>query len=62
MLPPMEIDLDTLRRMTRLSGFDWSDAELEAVRPAVARMLDLLARLETLPLASVEPTTQYRVL
>jgi len=28
----------------------------------VARTLDLLARLETLPLASVEPTTQYRVL
>jgi len=62
MLPPMEIDLDTLRRMTRLSGFDWSDAELEAVRPALARALELLARLETMPLREVEPATQYRVI
>src|SRR5881398_3097026 len=62
MLPPMEISLDTLKRMSRLAGFDWSDAELEAIRPAVARMLDLLARLEQVPLANVEPTTQYRVL
>ncbi|HKB26733.1 MAG TPA: hypothetical protein VKG64_16985 [Methylomirabilota bacterium] len=58
----MEIDLDTLRRMTRLSGFDWSDAELEAVRPALARALELLARLETMPLREVEPATQYRVI
>jgi len=28
----------------------------------VARTLDLLARLEQVPLANVEPTTQYRVL
>src|SRR3989442_658967 len=62
MLPPMEIRLETLKSLSQLAGFDWSDAELEAIRPAVARMLDLLARLETLPLASVEPTTQYRVL
>ena len=62
MLPPMEIDLDTLRRMTRLSGFDWSDAELEAVRPALARALELLARLETMPLREIEPATQYRVI
>ncbi len=62
MLPPMEIDLDTLRRMTRLSGFDWSDAELEAIRPALARALELLARLETMPLREVEPATQYRVI
>ena len=62
MLPPMEIRLETLKSVSRLAGFDWSDAELEAIRPAVARILDLLARLETLPLASVEPTTQYRVL
>ena len=62
MLPRMEIRLETLKSLSQLAGFDWSDAELEAIRPAVARMLDLLARLETLPLASVEPTTQYRVL
>jgi Asp-tRNA(Asn)/Glu-tRNA(Gln) amidotransferase C subunit len=62
MLPPMEVSLETLRRLSRLAGFDWSDAELEPIRPSVARMLELLARLEALPLATVEPTTQYRVL
>ena len=58
----MEISLDTLKRMSRLAGFDWSDTELEAIRPAVTRTLDLLAGLEQVPLANVEPTTQYRVL
>jgi len=48
--------------MSRLAGFDWSDAELEAIRPAVTRTLELLAGLEQVPLANVEPTTQYRVL
>lgn len=62
MLPPMEISLDTLKRLTRLAGFDWADAELEAIRPTLERSVDLLARLETLPLAEVEPATQYRVL
>ena len=62
MLPPMEISLDTLKRLTRLAGFDWVDAELEAIRPTLERTVDLLARLETLPLAEVEPATQYRVL
>src|SRR5436309_14100763 len=52
MLPPMEISLDTLKRMRRLAGFDWSDAELEAIRPAVARTLALLARREQVPLAN----------
>lgn len=62
MLPPMEIELDTLRRAARLAGFDWPDAELDAVRPALARALELLARLEALPLREVEPATQYRVI
>lgn len=62
MLPPMEINLDTLRRVTRLAGFDWTDAELDAMRPLVERALDMLARLEALPLGEVEPATQYRVL
>ena len=62
MLAPMEISVETLQRLARLGGFAWTDAELEAIRPAVARILDLLARLETLPLTSVEPSTQYRVL
>jgi len=62
MLRPMEIGVDTLRRIARLAGFDWTDAELAASLPAMERMLALLARLDAMPLAEVEPATQYRVL
>jgi hypothetical protein len=40
---------------------DWSDAELEAIRPMVEASLRLLAGLEALPLDEVEPATQYRM-
>src|SRR3990172_150135 len=33
MLPPMEITLDALRQVARLAGFEWDDAELEALGP-----------------------------
>ena len=56
------IDLDTLRRSARLAGFDWSDAELEAIRPMVEASLRLLAGLEALAIDEVEPATQYRML
>jgi hypothetical protein len=56
------LDLDTLRRCARLAGFDWTDADLETIRPMVEASLRLLASLETLPLDGVEPTTQYRML
>jgi len=56
------LDLDTLRRLADLAGFTWSEAELEAIRPALERALEGLERLEHLPLSNIEPTTQYRVL
>jgi Asp-tRNA(Asn)/Glu-tRNA(Gln) amidotransferase C subunit len=56
------LDLETLRRVARVAGFAWSDAELEAIRPAVQASLRLLATLDALPLDTVEPTTQYRIL
>jgi hypothetical protein len=62
MLALMEISVPTMRRMAAVAGFAWSDAELEAIRPAVERLLESLARLEQVPLGVVEPTTQYRVL
>jgi hypothetical protein len=62
MLAPMEIGVTTMQRMAAAAGFAWSDAELEAIRPAVERLLESLARLERVPLGAVEPTTQYRVL
>jgi Asp-tRNA(Asn)/Glu-tRNA(Gln) amidotransferase C subunit len=55
------IDLETLKRSAGLAGFDFSAAELEPLRPAIERALQALARLEALPLSTVEPVTQYRV-
>ena len=51
-----------MKRMAAAGGFEWTDAELEPIRPAVERLLDALKRLESLPLEDLEPTTQYRVL
>ena len=56
------VDLETLRRTARLAGFEWSDAQLEAIRPLVQSILRLLEGLDTLPLDELEPTTQYRML
>ena len=62
MLARMEIDVGTLRRMAALGGFAWTGAELESLRPAVERLLEMLERLEVVPIGELEPTTQYRVL
>jgi Asp-tRNA(Asn)/Glu-tRNA(Gln) amidotransferase C subunit len=62
MLARMEISVDSLRRTAALSGFTWTDAELEAIRPAVQRLLESLEQLEQTPIGEIEPTTQYRVL
>jgi len=51
-----------MRSAMRLAGFDWSDAELEALRPALERAVASLSELERLPLGDAEPTTQYRIL
>jgi hypothetical protein len=55
------IDVETLCRAARLAGFDLAASDLEPLRPAIERALQALERLEALPLASVEPVTQYRV-
>ena len=58
----IDTDADTLRNAARLAGFDFAVADLEALRPAIERALEALSRLESLPLSSVEPVTQYRVI
>jgi len=52
-------DLPTLRRAARLAGFEWTEAELQAILPAVEGTRVLLAALETLPVAGVEAATRY---
>jgi hypothetical protein len=54
--------LATLRAVADLHGLPWSDADLEAALPAVARTLEMLASLDAIPLdQSAEPTTHFRV-
>ena len=55
------VDVETLQRAAHLAGFDFARSELEPLQPAIERALQALERLEALPLASVEPVTQYRV-
>jgi len=55
------IDAETLRLAARLAGFDFAASDLEPIRPAVERALQALERLEALPLGSVEPVTQFRM-
>jgi Asp-tRNA(Asn)/Glu-tRNA(Gln) amidotransferase C subunit len=55
------IDLDTLRCGAQLAGFDWSDAELQEIRPQVEAALRLLRVLETVEVGGVEPATRYRM-
>ena len=55
------LTIDTMRAIARLHGFDWSDAELEAMRPAVEANRRLLERLDSRPIDGVDPSTQYRL-
>ena len=52
-------DLASLRRAASLAGFECSDAELEAILPAVEGTRALLAALEALDLDGVEAATRY---
>jgi Asp-tRNA(Asn)/Glu-tRNA(Gln) amidotransferase C subunit len=55
-------DVDTLRRVARLAGFEFSESDLDALRPSIERALDALDRLQRSPLGAIEPVTQYRVI
>jgi hypothetical protein len=54
-------DDETLRAMARLSGVELP-GELEPLRALIERTIEMLARLESLPLSAVDPATQYRML
>jgi hypothetical protein len=60
-LAGMSTDLEALRAAARVAGFDFAEADLVPIRPAVERALQALERLEALPLANVEPVTQFRM-
>jgi len=61
MLRAMDIDVATLRHSAALAGFDFSEADLEALRPGLDRTLEQLRQLEILALGTLEPTTHFRM-
>ena len=60
--PRDAFDVDALRAIARLGGFEWTDAELAEIRGAVEQMQRALQAMETVPLGETEPTAQYRML
>ncbi len=50
-----------LRRVVWLQGYDWTDEDLERLLPQLEKSLELVERLDTLPLRDVEPAVQYRM-
>ena len=62
-LPPMESTTPAkVESLARAAGLALNQDELQALVPVVARTLEMLERLEALPLASAEPATHYRIL
>ena len=57
----METDVETLRRAALLAGFEFTTGDLEPLRGAIERALQALERLEALPVSTVEPVTQFRM-
>ncbi|MBI2218331.1 MAG: hypothetical protein HYU51_13650 [Candidatus Rokubacteria bacterium] len=55
------LTIDTLGTLARLHGFDWTDTELEALRPGAEVAHAALETLRALDLGSADPTTQYRM-
>lgn len=62
MLARMDIDVATLRRSAALAGFDFTEAQLEALRPGLDRALEQLRQLEMMSVGALEPTTHFRML
>jgi hypothetical protein len=62
MLPRMPtLTVAAMREIARSQGFEWTDAELEALRPVVERTLTLLEKLETVPPPALDPGIQFRM-
>ena len=55
-------DLEAAARLRLGPGFEFAEADLDALRPAIERALDALERLHRLPLGAIEPVTHYRVI
>lgn len=57
----VRLGIDTIRALARVHGFEWTDAEIEAIRPLAEASLAMLARLREVDLGPADPTTQFRI-
>jgi hypothetical protein len=55
------VTVERLKSMARLQGYEWSDAEIDAVLPQVARALALVEKMGALSASDPEPAIQYRL-
>ncbi|MBI4591635.1 MAG: hypothetical protein HY725_22645 [Candidatus Rokubacteria bacterium] len=52
----------TLKRTAALLGYGWLDEEIDRLFALTERSLELVEKLDALPLHDVEPAVQYRML
>ena len=57
-----ELTADAIRALARLQGFEWTEAEIDAIRPSAQAAVAMLARLRDVDLGAADPTTQFRIL
>ena len=53
----MEVTREDVQRCARLTNLSLQEEEIEPMREAMTRLLNQAAKLDELPLESVEPTT-----
>ena len=56
------LTLDTLRTLAKAQGLDLRDGELAGLLPLVQAGRAMMDSLAGIPLADVEPSSQYRML
>ena len=57
----MSLDVTTLVRAAALAGFEFTEAELTALRPGLDHAVEGLRRLEQMSVGALEPTTHFRM-
>jgi hypothetical protein len=57
----MDVDVATLQRAAALAGFEFTEAQIAALRPGLDRALEQLRQLPMLSMGAREPTTHFRM-
>ena len=57
----MDVDVATLQHAAALAGFEFTEAQIEALRPGLDRALEQLRQLQMLSMGALEPTTHFRM-